>query len=97
MHTRCHALYLTGKPFMVSPVTSQHMLACAAARSAAAHLSHGCSFYPTENTFGGDPKKENFVLITRRTRSARYVFFAPSPPSKKTQYPFNRVNMTLKH
>ena len=37
------------------PLRRSSRLPDAAARSAAAHLSHGCSFYPTENTFGGDP------------------------------------------
>ena len=50
----------------------------------------GRSKDPTENTFGGDPKKENYVLITRRTRSACYVFFAPSPTYGNASNPLKR-------
>ena len=37
------------------PLRRSTCLPNATALRAAAHLSHGCSLYPTKNTFGGDP------------------------------------------
>ena len=38
------------------PLRRSTCLPNATALRAAAHLSHGCSLYPTKNTFGGDPE-----------------------------------------
>ena len=43
-------------PFgLSSPVASQHALGVRGGVTFAAYLSHGCSFSPSEYSFGGDP------------------------------------------
>ena len=43
-------------PFgLSSPVASQHALGLRGGVAFAAYLSHGCSFSPSEYSFGGDP------------------------------------------
>ena len=67
--TKLPAAILRGAPFgLSSPTASQHVLAVTArARlrggvNFAARLSHGCSFSPSEYTFGGDPLESSILL-----------------------------------
>ena len=51
-----NACILRGAPFgLSSPVASQHALGLRGGVTFAAYLSHGCSFSPSEYSFGGDP------------------------------------------
>ena len=58
-------------PFgLSSPVASQHALGLRGGVAFAAYLSHGCSFSPSEYSFGGDPVRVHSSFIRRGPRES---------------------------